>query len=127
MNVFIKLPEKLWRARRGLLRAATLHPSPRIFSPRAPSGSRFQTVCCLFPPLATPPVGRLNAAQAHHFDVREEGNQEPLRQTVLRRGGPLYTAGYEYVFFFFPPLPNFSIRACQQRCCALWSVARLPK
>lgn len=124
----------------GALAAACCEPLRSIhhcvyLAPELPASSRFQTVCCLFPPLGPPPpaphflkkkelpVPTLHKRTTLMRQAREEGNQEPLCKTVLQRGGPLYTAGYEYVFlFFFHRCQTFLFRPVNSAVvlCGLW-------
>lgn len=73
--------------------------------PAAPASKQSAAYfCLLLPPLRKKkelPVPTPHKRTTLMRQAREEGNQEPLCKTVLQRGGPLYTAGYEYVFLFF--------------------------
>lgn len=73
--------------------------------PAAPASKQSAAYFCLLlpppPKKKELPVPTLHKRTTLMRQAREEGNQEPLCKTVLQRGGPLYTAGYEYVFLFF--------------------------
>lgn len=81
MNVFIKLPEKLWRA------CATACCEPlrsihhRVYLapelPAAPASKQPAAYfCLLLPPSEQKGIARSDAAQAHHFDASSAGGNQ---------------------------------------------------